>query len=127
MRLHDVLQTITYDRADGIHHVVGVIQSKTMHMADHGIIAFPIPKHLGLWDDNIANDATVAKMKKAEATNKACAKDYGIFKAVEEGYKKLLAWQWRGCTLLKRSMAPHHSTRFFCATSATTSKSTRQG
>jgi len=35
VKLLDVLQTITYDRADGIHHVIGVIQSDTAYNADH--------------------------------------------------------------------------------------------
>ncbi len=46
-KLLDVLQTITYDRADGTHHVVGVIQSNTAYKADHNGTAFPIPKRLG--------------------------------------------------------------------------------
>jgi hypothetical protein len=47
-KLLDVLQTISYDRADGVHHVVGVIQSNTAYKADHNGVAFPIPKRLGL-------------------------------------------------------------------------------
>ena len=41
-KLLDVLQTITYDRADGIHHVVGVIQSDTAYKADHSGAEFPL-------------------------------------------------------------------------------------
>ncbi len=89
-KLLDVLQTITYDRADGTHHVVGVIQSDTAYKADHNGTAFPIPKRLGLWDDNIDKDATVVELKKAEAMHKARAEDYGIWKAAEDGCKKLL-------------------------------------
>jgi hypothetical protein len=66
-KLLDVLQTISYDRADGFHHVVGVIQTELAYMANHTGTAFPIPKHLGLWDDKIAKDVTVAEMKKAKA------------------------------------------------------------
>jgi hypothetical protein len=33
-KLLDVLQIISYDRADGVHHVVGVIQSNTAYKAD---------------------------------------------------------------------------------------------
>jgi hypothetical protein len=73
-KLLDVLQTISYDRADGFHHVVGVIQMESAYMANHTSIAFPIPKRLGLWDDKIAKDATVVKMKKAKAIHKACSK-----------------------------------------------------
>ncbi len=47
-KLFDILQTISYDRADGVHHVVGIIQSDTAYKADHNGVAFPIPKHLGL-------------------------------------------------------------------------------
>jgi len=89
-KLLDILQTITYDRADGTHHVVGVIQSDTAYKADHNGTAFPIPKRLGLWDDNIDKDATVVELKKAEAMHKARAEDYGIWKAAEDGCKKLL-------------------------------------
>ena len=74
-KLLNVLQTVTYDRADGIHHVVGVIQSNTAYKVDHNSVLFPIPKPLGLWDDKIAKDATVVEMKKAEAIHKACTKD----------------------------------------------------
>jgi hypothetical protein len=47
-KLLDILQTISYDRADGFHHVVGVIQTELAYMANHNGTALPIPKHLGL-------------------------------------------------------------------------------
>jgi hypothetical protein len=75
---------------DGVHHVVGVIQSNTAYKAEHNRVAFPIPKPLGLWDDKIAKDATVVELKKAEAIHKARAEDYGIWKAAEDGCKKLI-------------------------------------
>ena len=56
-KLLDVLQTITYDRADDIHHVIGVIQSGTAYKADHNRDSFPIQQHHGLWDDKIAKDS----------------------------------------------------------------------
>ena len=74
-KLLDVLQTVTYDRADGVHHVVGIIQAETAYKADHNGVSFPIPQRLGLWDDKIAKDATVVEMKKAKAIHKAHAKD----------------------------------------------------
>jgi hypothetical protein len=89
-KLLDILQTISYDRADGVHHVVGVIQSDTAYKADNNGVAFPIPKRLGLWDDKITKDATVVELKKAEAIHKACAEDYGIWKAAKDGCKKLI-------------------------------------
>ncbi len=58
-KLLDVLQTISYDRADGFHHVVGVMQTESVYMADYKRNAFPIPRCLGLWDNKIAKDATV--------------------------------------------------------------------
>ncbi len=57
-KLLDVLQTISHDRADGFHHVIGVMQTESAYMADHEGSAFPIPKRLGLWDNKIAKDAT---------------------------------------------------------------------
>ncbi len=66
-KLLNVLQTISYDRADGVHHVIGIIQSDTAYEADHNGIAFPIPKNLGLWDDKIAKDATVVELKKSQS------------------------------------------------------------
>ncbi len=51
---------------------------------------FSIPKCLGLWDNKIAKDATVVKMKKAKAIHKALAKDYKIWKTAEDGCKKLI-------------------------------------
>jgi hypothetical protein len=89
-KLLDVLQTISYDRADGFHHVVGVMQTKSAYMDNHTGISFPIPKRLGLWDDKIAKDATVVKMKIAKAIHKACSKDYEIWKTVEDGCKMLI-------------------------------------
>jgi hypothetical protein len=89
-KLLDVLQTITYDRADGIHHVVGVIQSDTAYMADHNGDAFLIPQRLGLWDNKINKDATVVELKKAEAMHKARAEDCGLWKAAKDGCKKLI-------------------------------------
>jgi hypothetical protein len=89
-KLLSVLQTISYDRADGVHHVVSVIQSDTAYKADHNGVAFPIPKCLGLWDDKIAKDATVVELKKAKAIHKARAEDYGIWKAAKDGCKKLI-------------------------------------
>ncbi len=85
-----ILQTISYDRADGFYHVVGVMQTKSAYMADHTSIAFPIPTCLGLWDDKIAKDATVVKMKKAKAIHKACSKVYEIWKTDEDSCKKLI-------------------------------------
>jgi hypothetical protein len=89
-KLLEVLQTISYDRADGVHHVLGVIQSDTAYKADHNGVAFPIPKCLGLWDDKTAKDTTVVELKKAEAIHKAHAEDYGIWKAAKDGCKKLI-------------------------------------
>jgi hypothetical protein len=89
-KLLDVLQTITYDRTDGIHHVVGVIQSDTAYKADHSGTAFPIPQRIGLWGDNNDKDATVVELKKAKAMHKARAEDYSIWKAAEDGCKKLI-------------------------------------
>jgi hypothetical protein len=89
-KLLDVLQTITYVRADGNHHVVGVIQAEAVYKANHNGDAFPIPQRLGLWDDKIDKNATVVELKKAEAMHKACAEDYGIWKAAEDGCKKLI-------------------------------------
>jgi hypothetical protein len=89
-KLLDVLQTISYDRADGVHHVVSVIQSDTAYKAGHNGVAFPIPKRLGLWDDKITKDTTVVELKKAEAIHKARAEDYGIWKAAKDGCKKLI-------------------------------------
>jgi hypothetical protein len=89
-KLLNVLQTISYDRADGVHHVVGVIQSDTAYKADHNGVALPIPKCLGLWDDKIAKEATVVELKKAKAIHKACTEDYGIWKAAKDGCKKLI-------------------------------------
>ncbi len=76
-KLLNILQTISYDRADGVYHVVGIIHD-TAYKANHNGVAFPIPKRLGLWDDKIAKDATVVELKKAEAIHKARAEDYGI-------------------------------------------------
>ena len=89
-KLLDVLQTVTYDRADGIHHVVGVLQAEAPYKADHNGDAFPLPQCLGLWDDKIDKNATVVELKKAEAIHKARAEDYGIWKAAEDGCKKLI-------------------------------------
>jgi hypothetical protein len=50
-KLLDVLQTISFDRADEFHHVVGVMQTESAYMANHEGSAFPIPKCLGLWDN----------------------------------------------------------------------------
>jgi hypothetical protein len=72
-KLLDVLQTISYDRVDGFHHVVGVIQTELAYMADHNGTAFPIPKRLGFCDDKIAKDAIVVEMKEAKAIHKACS------------------------------------------------------
>jgi hypothetical protein len=89
-KLLNVLQTISYDRVDGVHHVIGVIQSDTAYKADHNGVAFPIPKRLGLWDNKIAKDAMVVELKKVKAIHKACAEDYGSWKAAKDSCKKLI-------------------------------------
>jgi hypothetical protein len=89
-KLLDVLQTVTYDRADGIHHVVGVIQAEAAYKADHNGDTFPIPQCLGLWDDKINKNATVVELKKAEAMHKARAEDHGLWKAAKDDCKKLI-------------------------------------
>ena len=89
-KLLDVLHTITCDRVDGVHHVGSVIQSETACKANHKGDSFPIPQRLGLWDDKIAKDATVVELKRAEVIHRACAEDYGIWKAVKDGCMKLI-------------------------------------
>jgi hypothetical protein len=89
-KLLNILQTISYNRADGVHHVVGIIQSNTAYKADHNGVAFPIPKRLGLWDNKIAKDTMMVELKKSKAIHKACAEDYGIWKAAKDGCKKLI-------------------------------------
>jgi hypothetical protein len=89
-KLLDVLQTISYDRADEFHHVIGVMQTEIAYMANHTGIAFPIPKRLGLWDDKVAKDATVVEIKKAKVIHKACSEDYKIWKTADNGCKKLI-------------------------------------
>jgi hypothetical protein len=84
------LQTISYNRADGFCHVVGVIQTNSAYTADHNNTVFSIPKRLGLWDDKIAKDPTVVGMKKAKAIHKACSKYYRIWKTAEDCCKKLI-------------------------------------
>jgi hypothetical protein len=85
-KLLDILQTISYDRADGFHHVVGVMQTEPAYMADHNGTAFPIPKCLGLWDDKIAKDATVVKIKKTVAGSRRV-----LATAVDDWSENLLA------------------------------------
>ncbi len=77
-KLLDNLQTLSYDRTDGFHHVVGVVQTESTYMANHIGIKFPITKFPSLWDDKIAKNTTVVEMKKAKAIHKACSKDYKI-------------------------------------------------
>jgi hypothetical protein len=89
-KLLNVLQTISYDRADGFHHVIGVIQTESAYMANHNGTTFSIPKHLGLWDENITKEATVVEIKKVEAIHNACSEDYGIWKTAEDSCKKLI-------------------------------------
>jgi len=89
-KLLKVLHTITYDRADGVHHVVGIIQSDTANKANHNGVSFPIPQRLGLWDNKIAKDAMMVELKKAKAIHKAHAEDYGIWKASDDSCKKLI-------------------------------------
>jgi hypothetical protein len=48
---------------------------ESAYMADHKGNAYPITKRIGLWDNRIAKDATVVKMKKAKAIHKAHAED----------------------------------------------------
>jgi hypothetical protein len=86
----DILQTISYDRADGFRHVVGVMQTESAYMANHNVNAFPIPKCLVLWDDKIAKDLEVVEMKKAKAIHKALSKKYKIWKTAEDSCKKLI-------------------------------------
>jgi hypothetical protein len=89
-KLLDILQTISYDRVNGFHHVVWVMLIKSAYMTNHNGIAFLISKCLGLWDDKVAKDLTVVKMKKAKAIIKGCFKDYKIWKTAEDGCKKLI-------------------------------------
>ncbi len=57
-KLLDLLQTISYDRADGFHHVVRVMQTESTYMADHTGITFPIPKCLGLCGEPLCDDVS---------------------------------------------------------------------
>jgi hypothetical protein len=90
-KLLNVLQTITYERADGIQNVVGVIPSDTAYKANRNGYSFPIQQHIGLWDDKIAKDVTVVvELKKTEAIHKARTEDYGIWKVAKDDCKKLI-------------------------------------
>ncbi len=39
----DILQTISYDRADGFHHVLGVMQTESAYMVNTLALHFPSP------------------------------------------------------------------------------------
>jgi hypothetical protein len=119
-KLLDVLQTISYDRADGFHHVVGVMQTKSAYMTDHEGNAFPIPKRLGLWDDKITKDATVVKMKKAEAIHKLAPKTTKSGRQLRMAAKSPFAPQWKKCTSTNSKMAQHSSIRSLRVTSSNT-------
>jgi hypothetical protein len=82
--------TISFDRADDFHHVIGVIQTESAYMANHNGTAFPIPKCLGQWDDKVPKDTTVVEMKKAKAIHKFSSEDYDNWKTAEDGCKKLI-------------------------------------
>jgi hypothetical protein len=77
-KLLDVLHTITYDRADGIHHFVGVIQSNTAYKANHNGDAFPIPQRLGLWDDKIDKNLTVVELKNPKPCTRLVLKTWSL-------------------------------------------------
>jgi hypothetical protein len=122
--LLDVLQTIFYDRADGFHHVIRVMQRESAYMANHTGIAFPIPKCLGLWDDKIAKDVTVVEMKKAEAIQKACSKDYKIWKTAEYCCKKLIRAAVEEVNINRLKDGPRSSPRSLHVTSLNTWRKT---
>jgi hypothetical protein len=119
-KLLEVLQTISYERADGFHHVVGVMQTEPPYRANHTGITFPIPKCLSLWDDKIAKDATVVEMKKAKAIHKACSKDYTFGRQLRIAARSSSALQWKRCTSSNSTMAPRSSTKSMCMTSSNT-------
>jgi hypothetical protein len=123
-KLLDVLQTISYDRANGFHHVVGVMQTESAHMVNYAGIAFPIPKCHGLWGDKIAKDATVVKMKKTKAIHKACSKDYKIWKTAEDGCKKLIRAAVEEVYIKELKDGTNSSTRSLHMTSLNIEKST---
>ncbi len=123
-KLLNVLQTITYDRADGVYHVIGVIQSDTAYKANHKGDSFPIPQRLGLWDDKISKDAMVVELKKAEAIHKARAEDYGIWKAAKDGCKKLIRAAVKEVYSNEQKIAPHSFTRWMHENSLSISRKT---
>ena len=70
------------------HHIVGVIQKD--YKTDNNWVAFPVPAHLRLWDKTISLTASIIKIKIADTSHKAKAKDYYIWNAAEDGSNMLI-------------------------------------
>ncbi len=85
-----LLMVIPYDQLGGIHSLVAILTEATKYEADHGNKKFVRPQRLPLYNDTIADDATIVIRVRSEAAHKSRLNDYASYEAAERGVAKFL-------------------------------------
>ena len=70
-----ILMVIPFDLLGGVHSLTALLTDDTKYAAEHGGITFVRPKHLPLYDDTIADDASPQVCVRAEAAHKSHLED----------------------------------------------------
>jgi hypothetical protein len=70
-----ILMVIPFDLLGGVHSLTALLMDDTKYTANHSSKKFVGPKHLPLYDDTIANNASTVVRVRAEAAHKSHLED----------------------------------------------------
>jgi hypothetical protein len=85
-----ILMVIPFDLLGGVHSLTALLMDDTKYAAKHGGMTFVHPKHLPLYNDTIANNASTVVRIRVEAAHKSCLEDYASYDVAERGCAKFL-------------------------------------
>jgi hypothetical protein len=84
-----ILMEIPYNQLGEVHSLMGLLTDPVRYAADHGA-TFVHPICLPLYDDSIANNATMVVCVRAELAHKSRLNNFAIYKAAKRGAAKFL-------------------------------------
>ncbi len=85
-----ILMVIPFNLLGGVHSLTALLMDDTKYAANHSGKKFVRPKHLPLYNDTIANNASTVVRVRAEAALKSCLEDYTSYDAAERGCAKFI-------------------------------------
>ncbi len=85
--LAPILLKITYDRANGVQNLWGLIADANRYLHHYGLVFGRPATCPAVYDPDIADDASCVKRTRAEASWAACIQDYEAYEVAESGVK----------------------------------------